>query len=222
MPTLSSITPIRRLLALVLAITTLAAVLLAFVMWRGSPDPSHPIHSDVPSIVVGPPVTPAPQGQLAALTSTRAPETFARDIAGALFAFDTATLVTRDDHVTQLVAVADPSGESAPGLVADLDNYFPTPPAWTQLAEYETRQWLVIDTAVTPSKWAEAEAQAGDQLLPGTTAFTIRGTRHRAGIWEGEPVTSEHPVAFTVFIVCGPSYPQCHLLRLSLPDKPLE
>ncbi|WP_262852275.1 ParB N-terminal domain-containing protein [Mumia quercus] len=38
----------------------------------------------------------------------------------------------------------------------------------------------------------------------------------------GEPVASEHTVAFTVFIVCGPSYPECHLLRLSLLDKPLD
>ncbi len=74
----------------------------------------------------------------------------------------------------------------------------------------------------TPTKWAEAEAQAGDELLPGTTALTIHGTRHRSGIWEGEPVSSEHDVAFTVFIVCGPSYPECHLLRLSMLDKPLD
>ena len=41
-------------------------------------------------------------------------------------------------------------------------------------------------------------------------------------MWEGEPVASEHDVAFTVFIVCGPSYPECHLLRLSMLDKPLD
>ena len=47
--------------------------------------------------------------------------------AEAIFAWDTATLVTRTDHIEQLVAVADPTGESTPGLVADLDNYLPTP-----------------------------------------------------------------------------------------------
>jgi hypothetical protein len=59
-------------------------------------------------------------------------------------------------------------------------------------------------------------------LLPGTTGLTIRGIRHRTGVWEGEPVASEHDVAFTVFIVCGPSYSECHLLRLSMLDKPLD
>ena len=48
------------------------------------------------------------------------------------------------------------------------------------------------------------------------------GTRHRSGIWEGEPVSSEHDVAFTVFLVCAPAYHECHLLRLSMLDKPLD
>ena len=59
------------------------------------------------------------------------------------------------------------------------------------------------------------------QIAPGTTALTIEGTRHRAGVWNGQPVTSEHPVAFTMFMVCAPSYPTCHLLRLSQLDNPL-
>ena len=47
------------------------------------------------------------------------------------------------------------------------------------------------------------------------------GTRHRDGLWNGEAVTSEHAVSFTVFIVCTPAYPTCHLLRLSQLDNPL-
>ena len=43
-------------------------------------------------------------------------------------------------------------------------------------------------------------------LPKGATAVTIEGTRHRAGVWNGQPVTSEHPVAFTVFVVCAPTY----------------
>ena len=43
----------------------------------------------------------------------------------------------------------------------------------------------------------------------------------RTGVWNGQPVTSEHPVAFTVFVVCAPTYPTCHLLRLSQLDNPL-
>jgi hypothetical protein len=160
--------------------------------------------------------------ELPDLRATSDPETFARQVAEAMFAWDSATLLTRTDHIEQLVAVADPTGESTPGLVADLDNYLPTQDAWVELAKYETRQWLTVDSLRTPTKWADAEAQAGDELLQGTTARTIHGTRHRSGIWEGEPVASEHDVAFTVFIVCGPSYPECHLLRLSMLDKPLD
>ncbi len=156
------------------------------------------------------------------LRPTSDPETFARQVAEAIFAWDTSTLVSRTDHIEQLVEVADPTGESTPGLVSDLDNYLPTQDAWTELTKYETRQWLTVDSVTTPTKWAEAEAQAGDELLSGTTALTIQGTRHRSGIWEGEPVSSEHDVAFTVFLVCAPAYPECHLLRLSMLDKPLD
>ncbi len=160
--------------------------------------------------------------ELPALRPTSDPETFARQVAEAMFAWDTATLLTRTDHIEQLVGVADPTGESTPGLVADLDNYLPTQDAWVELAKYETRQWLTVDSVSTPTKWAEAQVQAGDELLLGTTALTIQGIRHRAGIWEGDPVASEHDVTFTIFLVCGPSYPECHLLRLSMLDKPLD
>ncbi len=118
--------------------------------------------------------------------------------------------------------MSDPTGESSPGLVSDLDNYLPTQEAWAELAQYETAQWLAIESVVTPTLWHEAEAQAGNELLPGTTAFTIEGTRHRSGLWENQPVASEQEVAFTVFIVCAPSYAQCRLLRLSKLDEPLD
>lgn len=160
--------------------------------------------------------------ELAELRPTSDPETFARQVAEAIFAWETSTLVSRTDHIEQLVDVADPTGESTPGLVSDLGNYLPTQDAWTELTKYETQQWLSVDSVSTPTKWAEAEAQAGDELLPGTTALTIRGTRHRSGIWEDEPVSSEHDVAFTIFLVCAPSYPKCHLLRMSMLDKPLD
>jgi hypothetical protein len=130
-------------------------------------------------------------------------------------------MISRADHLEQLIAVGDPTGESTAGLLEDLDNYLPTPRAWIELAQYDTKQWLSVDSATTPAQWAEAETHASDELLPGTTAFTIRGVRHRSGVWEGAPVTSEHDVAFTVFIVCAPSFRECHLLRLSMLDKPL-
>lgn len=214
----------RRLIVVGAAITLL---LIAFVTYGVLVHRSHPSsapHGDTKngSVELTPvDVTPVVT-ELRALRSTSDPETFARQVAEALFSWDTATLITRTDHVEQLVAVADPTGESTPGLVSDLDNYLPTQDSWVELTKYETRQWLSIEAVATPSKWAEAQAQAGDELLPGTTALTIHGARHRSGVWEGEPVTSEHDVAFTIFIVCGPSYPECHLLRLSILDKPLD
>lgn len=150
------------------------------------------------------------------------PEAFARQVATALFAWDTRTTSTPKSVTEQLVSVADPTGESSAGLVADIANYLPTDQIWIELRKYETRQWIEVVSATVPDLWATAEAQAGDELLPGTTAFTIRGTRHREGVWEGEDVASQHEVAFTVFIVCAPTYPECRLLRLSRLDDPLE
>lgn len=170
-----------------------------------------------------PPVAEASPSELSALASTADPEVFARLVAEALFEWDTATVITRSEHIEGLVQVADPTGESSAGLVADLENYLPTPEAWAQLQQYETRQWIEVESTRTPSSWPKAEAQAGpDGLLPGTTAYNISGVRHRAGVWEGAPVSSAHHVAFTMFVVCGPTYPQCHLLRFSLLDEPLD
>lgn len=151
------------------------------------------------------------------------PETFARRVAEALFAWDTATITTPTELTERLVAVADPSGESSAGLVADVGNYLPTLDAWGELRRYQTRQWIEITSSEVPNLWPTAVEQAGpDGLMPGTTAYTIHGVRHRFGIWEGEPVSTAHGVAFTVFLVCGPSYSQCHLLRLSRLDEPLD
>ena len=132
-------------------------------------------------------------------------------------------MTSQPEYVDRLVAVADPTGEESAGLVSDIANYLPTTTAWANLREYRTRQWLEITTTRVPSVWPQALAEAGtDGLLPGTTAYTIEGIRHREGIWEDSPASSAHKVNFTVFLVCAPSYPTCHVLRLSLPDKPLE
>lgn len=206
----------------VIALLALAWVTYAVLVHRSAPPESDgDVKFDSSTAATSQP--PEPVTVLRALEPTDDPATFARRVALALFAWDSATLVGRADHIEQLVAVADPTGQSTPGLVGDLGNYLPTQDAWIELAQYKTRQWLSIDSVTTPTLWPEAVAQAGpDGLLPGTTAFTIRGVRHRSGVWEGAPVATSHEVAFTVFIVCAPSYPTCHLLRLSLLDKPLD
>lgn len=215
----------RRLIVLATVVVLLMAAFTAYVVLThqnqsrntgaSSPSAQHP--SPAPN---GPSV-PAAATQTA-LRRTTDPEAFARTVAGALFEWDTATLVRRSDHIEQLMVVADPTGESTIGLLSDLDGYFPTQAAWRDLAQYETRQWLAIESVTVPTKWAQAKIQAGGELLDGTAAFTVEGTRHRAGVWNGEPVASQHKVAFTIFVVCGPAYPQCHLLRLSILDKPLD
>ena len=58
-------------------------------------------------------------------------------------------------------------------------------------------------------------------LADGLVAYTVEGTRHRTGVWFDEPVTSEHPVAFTMFLSCPPATDRCVLLRLSQLDNPL-
>lgn len=213
---------------LIVAGVTTALLLIAFVTYavlvhRGhAPNPPRPETQSAGSIEPTPVEEATRATRLPTLRATSDPESFARQAAEALFAWDTATLIGRDDHIEQLIRLGDPTGESTVGLLSDLGNYLPTPDAWAELTKYATRQWLSLDTVSVPTKWAEAEAQAGDALLPGATAYTIHGTRHRIGVWAGEPVSSDHSVAFTVFIVCGPSYPKCHLLRLSELDNPLE
>lgn len=220
----SSLRRRRILVAAVTAVALLIAASAYAVLSRGNPSSSTSSSSDLD--VLGPPETVPDvgptNGVLPELNPIADPESFARLVAHAIFDWDTAFAVPLADYTSRVVVVADPTGESSPGLVADVAAYLPTATAWSQLRTYATRQWLAINTAKVPSLWSQAEVEAGpDGLLPGTTAFTITGVRHRAGVWEGNPVTSKHDVAFTVFIVCAPSYPECHLLRLSRLDEPL-
>jgi hypothetical protein len=216
----------RRLMVLGVAIMLVLAAFIAYnvLTHRGSPAvPKDQRQTSVMSVSDRPVRHEDRPTVLADLNAPNDPEAFARQVAYTLFGWDTTTQNGRANKIDKLIAVADPTGESTPGLVSDLDNYLPTATAWIDLARYQTQQWLTIDSAITPTQWAETEQQALlDGLMPGTTAVTIRGARHRSGVWEGAPVTSTHDLAFTMFSVCAPSFPQCHLLRLSMPDKPLD
>lgn len=169
------------------------------------------------------PTTPGPSSpRLPVVPRSADPETFARNVAEAIFAWDTTSALMPLDYTAAVLDVGDPTGTEQAGLASDLASYLPTRDAWIELRKHETRQHLVIDRAVIPEAWADAVAQAqSGQIAPGTTAYTIEGARHRDGLWNGEPVSSEHAVSFTVFIVCAPTYPTCHLLRLSQLDNPL-
>ena len=70
--------------------------------------------------------------------------------------------------------------------------------------------------AVDPA-WAQAGA---GQLPPGAIAYTITGTRHRTGVWDGRETSDARPITFTIFAAC-PDDEDCRLLRLSALDTPL-
>lgn len=222
----STISKHRRVLIAAIA-GALAVLVLAGIgiygLIRGphtnSPDPdtTGQAHTVAPS-----PRPPATQtGPLPIRDTTRA-GLFARDVAAALFTWDTASGYQSSEYAQVIVNVGDPSGVETAGLAADVRAYLPTPQQWAQLRTHQTSQWLTIDSLSAPESWAEAEAQAAPgQLLPGTTAYTVTGTRHREGIWGTEPVESTRPVAFTMFITCEPTFDHCRLLRLSRVDEPL-
>lgn len=165
--------------------------------------------------------TPDPDRELSPreLPAVADAERFAREVAEGLFAWDTGRGHGTHEYMQAIVDVADP-GE-APGLVADLRAYFPDDDAWAELRHYATRQWITIDTINVPESWAGivADARPGS-LPPGATAYTITGTRHRAGVWDGQDVTDARLVSFTIFAAC-PSGEGCRLLRLSALDTPL-
>jgi len=212
--------PLRLPLIIVITVTLLAAVGVGIFGLVIAP---HRQAQPAPTTSTGLPSPPestssTPNGSP---TSMSDPETFARWAASALFDWDTATM-NPADVTDKLIVVADPSGDETPGLASDIANYLPDQATWATLRGYATRQWLQIDTVVVPDAWGQAKQQAEPgQILPGTVAYTISGTRHREGVWNTQPTSYTAPATFTLFIVCAPSYPDCHLLRLSLPEQPL-
>ncbi|WP_345802191.1 hypothetical protein AAIB33_03585 [Microbacterium sp. AZCO] len=178
-------------------------------------DPTTPVSApDVP--------TPSPSGStLRAILSTADGERFARDAADALMTWDT-TAFEMTDYAQVIVDAGDPSGYETAALASDVRTYYPTADAWAQLRTYGTRQWLTIDGVFVPASWDDALSQAAEgDLLAGTIAYTISGTRHRAGVVGTDAQETSRPIAFTLFIACEPSFDECHLLRLSEVDNPL-
>lgn len=223
----------RRRLVLIAAgsVTTLVCGVGIYGLATGPHTPTS-TPSTSPTITTSPspsPTTPATASPSASeaqsvppVARSADPEQFARNVATTLFAWDTTTGLLPLDYTSAILAVGDPSGAEQAGLATDVAAYLPSRTAWQDLRAYGTSQHLTIDRAYIPDQWGEAVAQAPEgQLAPGTFAYTIEGTRHRTGTWNGEPVTSAHKVEFTVFVVCAPTYETCHLLRLSQLDNPL-
>lgn len=168
------------------------------------------------------PSRPASWEDLPALPDTGDPIRYASAVAEALLTWDTMSGLAPIDYARPVIVGADPSGYETPGLVSDVANFLPTDAVWQELRHYSTRQTATVDAAFVPDSWDSiaASASAGE-LSEGTVAVTVEATRHRAGEWFDRPATSDHPITFTVFVACQPTFDRCHTLRLSLPDQPL-
>lgn len=218
----------RRRLITLIATGTALLVLVAFGVYglltgpaKPSSEPSPPAPSapeaDTPGAARAPsqPTVPAVRG-------SRDPQTFAGNVALALFTWDTTTGLMPLDYTSALLDVGDPTGQEQAGLAADIATYLPTRDAWSDLRQYATTQTLTINSIQIPGSWHQAVEQAHPGQLPeGAAAYTIHGTRQRDGVWNGAPTSAEREVAFTVFIACPPDE-TCHLLRLSGLDTPLD
>ena len=152
----------RGLIFAGIAVTLLLSAALAYtvLVHRSSSNTAAPGAGSQP--LTPPAIETKPVvAELPALGSTSDPDAFARAVAEAIFVWDTTTLVTRTDHLERLIEVADPTGESTPGLVFDLSGYLPTQLAWADLAQYQTQQWLTTHSVTTPN------ASSATCLTPG-------------------------------------------------------
>ena len=164
---------------------------------------------------------PTMQATSSIVDPTFDPQGYSRQVAAMLFNWDT-TRDTPASITTRLVDLSDPTGDETPGLALDITMFLPSIDVWEMLGGYHTTQTLQIDSVTIPESWEGVAASASpDQILPGTIAYTISGTRHRDGIVDGRVESSVRPVSFTMFITCQPSFNQCHLMRLGQPDKPM-
>lgn len=225
----------RKLIALIVSGVILLALVTigtyGLLVGPGSnTEPAQPEPTPSPSVSSTPPTLGNSRPQPPRIAPTSDPETFARRIAAALFTWDTGAGLMPLDYTAAILAVGDPSGVEQAGLAADIAAYLPNRDAWLQLRAYATTQQLTIDNASVPHAWDDAVVQARPgQLPPGAVAYTIDGTRHRDGVWNGIPQVLSEPVAFTIFFACPPASDSnsedddssCYLLRLSQPDNPL-
>lgn len=216
----------RRTLIILVATVSLAITLAGIGIYGlivGAGNPTEPSNPASSSAVEDPepPRKPMSPTRLPLIPRSTDGEAFARSVAAALFTWDTGSGFLPLDYTEVILNVADPTGFEQAGLAADIATYLPTQSAWAGLRSYVTTQRLEVAAAFVPGAWTEALAQARPGQLPdGAVAYTIEGIRHRSGVWNGNPVTAEHPVAFTLFLAC-PSGEPCHVLRLSQVNNPL-
>jgi len=214
-------TLIALIAALSLAILAAGIGIYGLVIGSGQPADSNDPPSSSAAPNTEPSREPTSQSRIPTIPQTTDAEAFARSVAAALFTWDTGIGFLPLDYAAVILDVADPTGFEQSGLAADIATYLPTQSAWAQLRPYATTQRLEITSTFLPDAWADALTQARPGQLPdGAAAYTIEGIRNRSGVWNGDPVTAEQPVAFTIFIACPPDDP-CYVLRLSQLNNPL-
>ena len=215
--------PLRR--RLIIALTAAGLVLVGLVgvgLYGLVRTPAHaPATAVVESNAVANP-SRAAGSQLNGLVHTDNPVTYARAVARALFDWDTMSGFAPEDYQSVVSEDADPTGSETSGLVNDLAAYFPTDAQWQQLRRYKTAETVTIQRVYVPAAWGQAVASDPSAVRPGTTAVTIDAVRHRTGSWYGTPATTSDPASFTVFVACQPTFPRCHILRLSSLNTPLK
>ena len=95
-------------------------------------------------------------GRIVPVERSSDPETFARNVATAVFAWDTGAGFMPLDYTAVVMEVADPTGTEQAGLANDLSAYLPVREAWVDLRQYATTQHLEITDVFVPAAWAEA------------------------------------------------------------------
>ncbi|SEE94468.1 hypothetical protein [Jiangella alba] len=219
----------RRLVAAISGgLALVAVVIVGLYGLAGDPEPGPSVTLEPVGPLPQTPPTGAPTDdpstapELPVLPETNDAVPYAREVANALFTWDTMSGLTPRDYANVLIADADPSGIETSGLVTDVTTYLPADDVWRQLRQYETRQWLEVYGIQVPSSWGRIVSESRGQIPDGTWAVTVRAYRHREGVWEGQQDTTREKVAFTVFVGCPPRFDErCHLLRLSELGNPL-
>ena len=98
------------------------------------------------------PVAPGPPS----VVPSHDPDEFARNVAEALFGWDTGSGLMPLDYTAGLLEVGDPSGAEQAGLASDIAAYLPSRQAWIELRQYATTQHLAIDHSFVPEAWDQA------------------------------------------------------------------
>jgi len=173
-PDLSDARSRHRLIAVLAAAVTVLVLtgIGVYGLITGPPTSNEPDSAEEsrPGPVVTVPSDPLPTrtSRLPVVRPSADPETFAGNVATALFSWDTASGFMPLDYTAVVLEVGDPSGAEQAGLAADIATYLPSREAWTELRQYGTAQHLTIDNVYVPEAWA-------DGVGPGPAGAARRG-----------------------------------------------